>query len=75
MADYVINPSVVTASGASASLAGLQRLETDPIDLTGMKADTTFTVSVRRPAGIRLVSPSSVRVRVNIRPMAKTGAR
>lgn len=70
-----VNPPVVNVSGNPALLATLVRLETDPIDVSGMKEDATFTIPIHRPAGVRLVSPSTVRVRVNIRPMAKTGGR
>lgn len=75
MSISIVNPPVVTASGTPEVLSGIQKLETDSIDVTGMRNDTTFTIPVRRPPGVRLVSPSTVRVRVNIRPMTKTGAR
>ncbi|WP_227625114.1 YbbR-like domain-containing protein [Fimbriimonas ginsengisoli] len=75
IAGNVVTPQNVSVTGGVSALSRARRLVTDPIDVTGKKADYELTIPIQRPPGIRSISPSSVRVRVNIRPMAKTGER
>jgi hypothetical protein len=64
-----VAPQVVQATGLANILAGLALLATDPIDLTGAKADIVRTVNIRPPDGVT-VNQKTVQVHVFIAPIA-----
>lgn len=61
---FTVRPNQVEAAGSPAVLARVQRIETEPIDLSGLRETTTFTVKLKRVDGIRLTGETSVRVTV-----------
>jgi YbbR domain-containing protein len=66
-----IAPLEVQATGLQNTLSGLVQLATDPIDITGAKADVVKTVTIRPPAGVE-VNQKTAQVHVFISPT--TGA-
>ena len=64
-----IAPLEVQATGLQNTLTGLVQLATDPIDITGAKADVIKTVTVRPPAGVE-VNQKTAQVHVFISPIS-----
>jgi YbbR domain-containing protein len=62
-----IAPLEVQATGLQNTLAGLLLLATDPVDVTGAKADVIKTVTIRPPAGVD-VNQKTAQVHVFISP-------
>ncbi|HEY0866867.1 MAG TPA: CdaR family protein [Fimbriimonas sp.] len=63
-----VEPKQVTLQGASLALAAISKVQTQPIDITGLKETTTFTVPLQVPTGLRVVrGEETVRVRVIVR--------
>jgi hypothetical protein len=60
-----VTPVFVNATGLVATLAGLQQVAADPVDITNARADVVKTVILRPPPGVD-VSPKTVQVRVFI---------
>jgi YbbR domain-containing protein len=61
------DPPAIQVSGPLDILQGLNTIQTEPIDLAGLKSDTSKTVRLRLPAGIQ--SPrDSVTVRLKVSP-------
>jgi YbbR domain-containing protein len=63
---YSIFPTQISASGDKEQLATLQTLDTEPINIEGLKSDTEITVNLRVPKGIT-VDARRRRVSVQIR--------
>ncbi len=63
---YELRPNQVQVRGDSGVLAGFGTLDTEPIDLTGLRADRTFTVRLKLPPGVRLSGPNEVQVTVRV---------
>lgn len=61
---YELRPNQLEVTGESSLLAGLSRLETEPINLENLKSTTTVFARVRLPKGVS--SPQANRVRVII---------
>lgn len=62
-----IAPLEVQATGLQNTLAGLVLLATDPVDVTGAKADVIKTVTIRPPVGVD-VNQKTAQVHVFISP-------
>ncbi len=71
LSNVQIAPLEVQATGLQNTLTGLVLLATDPIDITGAKADVVRTVTIRPPAGVD-VNQKTAQVHVFISPI--TGA-
>lgn len=65
----VAEPRTVLLTGPSETLSSLQVLETEPIDITGLKALTTFRVGLILPDGVSLVEQQDVEVKVDVEPI------
>ena len=63
-----IAPLEVQATGLQNTLAGLVLLATDPIDITGAKADIVRTVTLRPPDGVT-VNQKTAQVHIFISPI------
>lgn len=61
---YELKPSQVTLTGKSAVLASLQKVETEPIDLTGIRETTLLSTRLRLPTGVQAMGGATVRVTV-----------
>jgi len=68
LVNVTIAPLAVQATGLQNTLAGLVLLATDPIDLTGAKADIVRTVTIRPPDGVT-TNQKTAQVHVFISPI------
>ncbi len=62
-----IAPLEVQATGFQSTLSTFSLLATDPVDVSGAKADVVKTVTIRPPAGVD-VNQKTAQVRVSIAP-------
>ncbi len=61
------DPPAIPVSGPLEIMQGLSAISTEPVDVTGLKADATRTVRLRLPAGVQ--SPrDNVNVRLHVTP-------
>ncbi|MHB8631189.1 MAG: CdaR family protein [Candidatus Limnocylindria bacterium] len=67
------DPVAVQVQGAPDALAGIDRLETAPIDVSGLTANRSFRVPLLLPDGVSLLQPTDANVGVTV--IALTGAR
>jgi YbbR domain-containing protein len=67
---YSVDPTHVTASGSSKSLAGIARVATETIDVTGMTQTQTFNVRLRSPGSDVKLNPSTVEVTIVVAPVS-----
>jgi YbbR domain-containing protein len=63
-----MRPSQVELTGDSGALALVEKVDTEPVDLTGLNRATTRTVRLRIPAGLRATGGQTVRVSLDIQP-------
>jgi YbbR domain-containing protein len=61
------DPPAIAVTGSLEVLQAASFLGTEPIDVTGLRADTTRTVRLRLPAGLA-VARDSVSVRIRVQP-------
>lgn len=61
---YKLDSEKVVLMGPSYSLAMVSSVETQPIDVTGLRANREFTVDLKLPAGVTATRPQRVKVRV-----------
>ncbi len=67
---YDFFPNSVTVSGSQEILASQSSL-TVPVDVDGIKASTTKTITIQPPSGLRVVGGNAkVRLRLKVRPVA-----
>jgi YbbR domain-containing protein len=60
------DPVTVTVSGDRTVIAGLDRIETSPIDVSGLSAGRTYTAALVIPAGVRVLGDAELRVTVTV---------
>ena len=65
-------PVVVTLSGDQAVLTKIDRVDTAPIDVTGLNGAKTFNVPLVLPDGAKLLRQTDVSVAVTVVPLAGT---
>jgi hypothetical protein len=64
--NFTVEPSKISVTGGSLELASLTKVQTQPVDLTGLKADTTVRVPVILPKGVSSLTKSvMVTIRVS----------
>lgn len=63
-----VTPNQIVVSGPTDLIAALTTVETKPINITGIRADTRYSASLMLPAGTRQVSRESVTVEVVVAP-------
>jgi len=66
------DPVAVPIQGAPGALAAVDRLDTAPIDVAGLTANTSFRVPLLLPAGISLLQPTDAVVGVTVIPLTGT---
>jgi YbbR domain-containing protein len=65
-----IRPDEVTLSGEAVDLDRLPAyVETPPIDVNGLRRDSTRTVRLKVPSGLRVVEGTEVRVDLEVHPL------
>lgn len=68
--EAVALPSTVQVVGARATLETLERLETNPVDVTGLAQDKTFDAEPALPEGqLKLLGQGKIKVSVVVRPV------
>jgi len=66
------DPVAVTVRGDQAVLAPLQRIETAPIDVSGLTANRSYRVALVLPPGVTLIEPTDAVVGVTVTPLTGT---
>jgi YbbR domain-containing protein len=61
-----VAPATVTIRGPSKELARVEQLETEPLDVSGLGADLTRSVTLDQPNGMLRVQPEEVTVKVTV---------
>lgn len=62
----VTDPVVVTVSGERAAVAGLDRVETAPISVSGLSGGRAFVATLQLPEGISLIGATEAQVTVTV---------
>jgi YbbR domain-containing protein len=60
------DPLTVTLSGDRTVIASLDRIETSPIDVSGLSAGRTFAASLVVPSGVKVLGDTELRVAVTV---------
>ncbi len=66
------DPVALQVQGTPAALAAIDRLDTAPIDVSGLNANRSFRVPFVLPAGITLLQPTDATVGVTVVPLSGT---
>ena len=66
---YEVEPRRIQVKGRSLDLASLTKVQTDPVDLKGLTADTTMRVGIKLPKGLTS-DTSIVKITVRITPLS-----
>lgn len=66
------DPIAVPIQGTPATLVGIDRLDTGPIDVSGLVANTSFRVPLVLPSGVSLLKPTDAVVGVTVVPLSGT---
>ena len=72
VSEVTTSPLAVTLKGEQSILAKVERVETAPIDLSGLNASRTFNIALVLPSGASLLRPTDVSVTVTVVPLAGT---
>lgn len=67
-----VDPVAVTVRGDQALLGGLDRIDTAPIDVSGLVAARTFRATLAMPDGVSLIQPVDASVTVTVVALAGT---
>ena len=67
-----VDPSVVTVEGDADQLVELERIDTDPVSVSGLSSDRTVEVALAMPTGVVPLDRSTVEVTVTLRPVTAT---
>ena len=66
------DPVALQVQGTPAALAAIDRLDTAPIDVTGLTANKSFRVPLVLPAGVTLLTPTDATVGVTVVALSGT---
>jgi len=72
IASVTAEPQIVLVEGDADQLAQLVSVDTSPIPMTGVSANTTVQASLALPTGIVAVGDNSIRVSVKLRQVTET---
>ena len=72
IAGVTVDPEVVLVEGDADQLAQLVSLDTTPIPMTGVSANTTVVTSLALPTGIVAVGSDSIKVSIKLRQVTET---
>jgi YbbR domain-containing protein len=67
-----VSPQTVLVAADADTLANLTRIDTEPIQMTGVSADETVQADLALPTGVVAVGPDTVSVTIGIRPVTGT---
>lgn len=63
---YTVTPNQVQATGSSIDLSRVTTVDTEPIDLAGLRGDRTLMVPLRRPVGMAATDVTEVEVKIRV---------
>lgn len=72
IASVTVAPQVALVAGNADQLAQLNRVDTDPIPMTGVSANQTIEVGLALPTGVVAVGEEKIAVSIKIRPVTGT---
>jgi YbbR domain-containing protein len=72
VASVSVDPPVVNVEGDANDLAGLERLDTAPVVVTGTSSELVQEVGLVLPPGVQAFGGSTVSVTVRLRPVTET---
>ena len=72
IASLTVNPEIVLIEGDADQLAQLVSIDTSPIPMTGVSANTTVQASLALPTGIVAVGSDTVQVAIKLRQVTET---
>ncbi|BBO22745.1 MAG: hypothetical protein HND43_04345 [Armatimonadetes bacterium] len=64
-----VNPNEVTVQGERKRLSDMRTIETEPVDLTGLKENTVRSVRLKLPAGVSVMGRDRIEIRIKIDPI------
>jgi len=72
VASVTVDPAVVNVEGDANDLAGLERLDTAPVVVTGTSSELVQEVGIILPPGVQAFGGGTVVVTVRLRPITET---
>jgi YbbR domain-containing protein len=72
VASVEVDPAVASVEGDANDLAGLDRADTQPIDVAGASSTVTQTVRLALPEGVQPLGSDTVRVTIRLIPVTAT---
>ncbi len=72
VASVEVEPTVVSVEGDANDLAGLDRADTQPIDVAGASSTVTRTVGLALPEGVQSLGSGTVQVTIRLIPVTAT---
>lgn len=72
VASVEVEPTVVSVEGDANDLAGLDRADTEPIDVAGASSTVIQSVGLSLPEGVQPLGSGTVQVTVRLRPVTAT---
>lgn len=67
-----VDPAVVSVEGDANDLAGLDRADTQPIDVAGASSTVVQSVGLALPEGVQSLGSGTVQVTIRLRPVTAT---
>lgn len=67
-----VEPQIVSIAGDAADLSEITTVQTEPLSIDGRTSDLDATVAFALPSGVDVVTPKSVQVHVDIRPITES---
>lgn len=72
LAAITVDPIVITVEGDADELVALDRIETDPVQISGLSSDRSVEVGLALPAGVVALDRDTVSVTITLRPVTST---
>lgn len=72
VAAIVVDPLVVSVEGDANDLSGLDRVDTQPISISGASSDVVESVGFNLPTGVQALGSGTAGVTVRLRPVTAT---
>lgn len=66
-----VDPGVVDVRGPRVRIETMISVETEPIDVSGLRHDRRFQVRLQLPRGVEVLGPSQVEARVDLEPQVE----
>ncbi len=63
---YTLEPGVIEIKGPSGELAKRFSIDTEPIDLAGLRQNKTIAVKLRLPQGLSVVKPTEIKILIEV---------